>query len=189
MNLIDTPGFNDTQRPDVEILNDIVDYIRSRNLKIVAVIYLHRITERKVTGSTRLNLRMLRAMCGEHYIQNIVFASTVWGTVSETSMAATELRETEINTSKSFWGDMLDRGAGYERWTGTAESARAIVQLCQRRKDVPPLNIQIELDKGKSMEETTAGIILTEQLRQRRERELAELAEEEEERKELEEKN
>ncbi|TID14201.1 hypothetical protein E6O75_ATG09280 [Venturia nashicola] len=119
-------------------------------------------------------------MCGEHYIQNIVVATTMWGTIPSTSMEEALAREAELYTSKSFWGDMIKRGARYIRWDASSEDAQDIVEKCLTKSEAPPLAILLELTNGITQEETSAGQILTEQIRQRRESERAELEEEQE---------
>jgi hypothetical protein len=179
--LVDAPGFNDSRRSDMEILRKIVSYIWSRQLTIVGVIYLHKITEKKITGSSRQNLRMLRAVCGEHYIQNLILATTMWGTVPQNSLKDTMDREVELHTSKSFWGDLIDRGAVYTRWDATSEGAREIVAQSMTRENAPRLEIILEMEKGFALEDTTAGKILTEQIRKQQEKDRAALEDEEEE--------
>jgi len=188
--LIDTPGFNDQKRPDTELLKSIVDYIRQQRFGITTVIYLHRITERKLTGSTILNLRVLRAVCGEHYLQNIVLATSMWATIPAQEMDDTVKREVQFNTSPAFWADMLEKGAKYFRWDETesidgANTAGQIVMSCEKRRDTPKLSILLEMEKGSKLEDTTAHQILTEEMRKRLEWERRALMEEEEEMRRL----
>jgi hypothetical protein len=190
VSMIDTPGFNDLRRPDTEVLQSIVDYINARKQKVIAVIYLHRITDKKITGSTKINLRMLRAVCGEHYYQNVKLVTSMWGTVPQASIEATVHREVELNTSPDFWFDMIEKGASYARWDEKLgehfNTAKQIVELCRSKKDAPILNILLELQKATTIEQTTAGRILTEELRKRQEKERKAIEEEEEELKMLE---
>jgi hypothetical protein len=184
--LIDTPGFNDKKRSDTELLESIVDYIHRHNFNIIAVIYLHRVTERKLTGSTMLNLRLLRAICGEHYFRDLVLATTMWSTVPAEEMNSTIEREVQLNTSGAFWDDMLAKGAQYIRWDETrrmndAKTAEEIVRICDKNKEVAPLNILLELEKGCKLEDTAAHQILTEEMKKRLEREKRALEEEEQE--------
>lgn len=169
--LIDTPGFDTLAKPDMEVLRSITRYIQDMKCYVISVIYLHRVTERRITGSIKLNLRLLRALCGEHYFQNTVLVTTMWSTVPVSSMEATCVREVELNTSSSFWADMIERGAKYARWEGSSERAKEIVELCLLKADAPKLNIIMELQRGFPLEETSAGRILTEELRRREEEE------------------
>jgi hypothetical protein len=190
--LIDTPGLNDQNRPDTEILTSIVDYIRQRRLKITAVVYLHRITERKLTGSAILNLRVLQAICGDHFLRNLVLATSMWEVIPTQEIDEAVQRELQFNMSPAFWGGMIKKGAEYLRWdeTGTVTAAKMageIITICERQeREAPKLNILLEMEDNCRLDDTTAYHILTEEVRKRLEREQREILEEqEEERREL----
>jgi len=184
VSLVDTPGFNDLERPDMEVLGSIVEYLRKeRQGNIVGIIYMHRITDKRILGSSRMNLRMLQALCGEHFFQNVVLATTMWGTVPKKILPDLETREAELNGSTVFWADMLERGSKYSRYENTIVSAREIIGTCLERINAPTLNIVLEIRRGLSLEDTSAGRILTEELRKREEKRRQELLEEEAEEK------
>jgi len=132
-----------------------------------------------------INLRMLKAVCGEHYFQNIKLVTSMWGTVPSASMAATFTREVEFNTSPDFWLGMIEKGAHYARWDENMgqhyNTAKQVVEMCRSKLDTPILNILLEMQKGATIEQTTAGRILTEELRKRQEKERKAIEEEEEE--------
>jgi hypothetical protein len=190
--LIDTPGLNDQNRPDTEILTSIVDYILQQKLNITAVIYLHRITERKLTGSAILNLRILQAICGDHFLRNVVLVTSMWKRIPAQEMNHAIEREAQFNMSPSFWGGMIKKGAKYLRWDEAktlleAQTAFEIINRCEHHaKDAPKLNILLEMEDNYRLDDTTAYRILTEEARKRLERERREILEEqEEERREL----
>lgn len=190
--LIDTPGLNDQNRPDTEILTSIVDYIRQRRLEIIAVVYLHRITERKLTGSAKLNLRVLQALCGDHFLRNLILVTSMWEAIPRQEREEAVQRELQFNTSPDFWGGMMKKGAEYLRWdeTGTVtagKNAREIITTCERQpREVPKLNLLLEMEDHGRLTDTSAYRILTEEVRKRVEREQREMLEEqEEERREL----
>jgi GTP-binding protein EngB required for normal cell division len=189
--VIDTPGFNDPKKRDLEVLQSIVGYIQTRNLKIISVIYFHRVTDKKITGSTKLNLRMLRAFCGEHFFQNIVLATTMWSAFPDASMEENMGREADLNTSDLFWADMIEKGALYVRWDETrrvehAMSAEQILRFCMRKKDAPALNIMLELSEGKSLKNTTSGYVLVQELEEKRAKRYRDLVEEKDQMRALE---
>lgn len=52
---IDTPGFDDTDRSDVDILGLITAYLQTRNsgeIRLSGIIYLHNITDTRMQGSS-----------------------------------------------------------------------------------------------------------------------------------------
>ena len=128
---------------------------------------------------------MLRAICGEHFFQNVALVTSMWGTIPLASWEATLVRETEFNLAPEFWADMIDKGAKYARWdeqmTGHGDTAKEIVENSRSKKDAPLLNIFLEMEKGATIDHTSAGQILTEELRKRQEKERKALQEEEEE--------
>ena len=193
--LIDTPGFNDLHMSDMEVLQSIIDYTVSKSQQVIAALYLHRIVDRKITGSAAINLRMLRAVCGEHFYQNVALATSMWSAISSEGQPDAEAREVELNTSTGFWGDMFRKGAQYYRWDEARNNhtytAKQMVELCKsntlrKNASLPNLQIMLELERGVSVEETSAGHILTEELRKRQERERKALEDEEEDTRALE---
>lgn len=136
--LIDTPGFDDEKLPEIEVLDSIGKYLQSNTqLRILAVIYMHRITDKRVTRTSRLSLDMFQAFCGQHFYQNVILVTTMWGVVPENIVPQLVQREAELNDSNVFWGDMKRKGAQYARHLGNTESGRDIVDLCLR-KETPP---------------------------------------------------
>ncbi|RDL31500.1 uncharacterized protein BP5553_09709 [Venustampulla echinocandica] len=181
--LIDTPGFDDTVRPDMEILASIASYIRDpRHAPPVGVIYMHRITDKKMTGASRMNLEMLRAVCGEHYFQNVVLVTSMWDTIpAARPLSEFEAREAELMASTEFLGDLVDKGANPRRYLGDGPSATQIVDVLCNKHQAPPLKITLELSRSMQIEDTTAGRILTAELRKREKKRLHEIEEEREE--------
>jgi hypothetical protein len=181
INFVDTPGFNDTTRSDMEILQAVVEYINDTSTPPIAgIIYLHPITDQKITGSARKNLEMLKAVCGEHFFQDIVLTTTMWNTVPESREFDMQRREKEL--TNGMWKDMLEKGSGYARYVGTSTSGVEIVnKILDRGKNQPLLKIIKEIKDGVKLEDTAAGQIITAELRKREEKRRQEEAEEEEE--------
>ncbi|KAK0714014.1 hypothetical protein B0T26DRAFT_719270 [Lasiosphaeria miniovina] len=67
--LVDTPGFNDTNRDDLDILRAVANFIASSPAidipPVAGVVLTHNITQNRVTGSARLNLAVLKALVQE----------------------------------------------------------------------------------------------------------------------------
>ncbi|OCH83803.1 hypothetical protein OBBRIDRAFT_742684, partial [Obba rivulosa] len=65
--LIDTPGFDDTTKSDTDILKMIAVYLSTtyeNGYKLSGVIYIHRISDFRMTGVSRRNFTMFRKLCG-----------------------------------------------------------------------------------------------------------------------------
>ena len=83
MYLIDTPGIDDTRRGDTEVLEDVAFYlskIYEQDIKLAGIIYLHRITDVRISGSSLRNLKIFKALCVEekNVFKHVVLATTMW---------------------------------------------------------------------------------------------------------------
>ncbi|KDQ18742.1 hypothetical protein BOTBODRAFT_154735 [Botryobasidium botryosum FD-172 SS1] len=171
--LIDTPGFNDTTLSDAEILRTVANsfnYVYLGGRRFTGIIYVHRISDNRVGGSSLNNLKMCQALCGEQAFRNLVFCTTFWDQVSP---AVGEAREKELK--EDYWADMLTHGASVHRHDRNGDTARDIVR---KMFDFSPLVLTIQtelLDEGKALMDTTAGAQVNEQLRIIEEKRLAEL--------------
>ena len=79
--LVDTPGFDDSERSDTEILLEITAWLseaHKEKLKLSGIIYLHRIPDLRVGGAAVANLQMFRGLCGDSNLESVVLATTMW---------------------------------------------------------------------------------------------------------------
>jgi hypothetical protein len=66
---------------------------------------MHRVTDKTLTGASRMNLDMLRTLCGEHYFQKILFVTSMWDIISAGQLLREYgSREAELMTTE-IWGD------------------------------------------------------------------------------------
>jgi hypothetical protein len=181
--LIDTPGFDDTNRSDAEVLKDVAFWFSaaySRGTRLAGIIYLHRITDIKMFGSAKRNLRMFKKLCGDENLNSVVLATTHWKDkegkpVPEDVGLA---RVQELKETPDFWGEMVERGSRIERHDGSKESATRIVSNLVDRKIRVILEIQKDMvDKKLNLNDTNAGQALQEELIEERKRSEARLAE------------
>ncbi|KAF8055864.1 P-loop containing nucleoside triphosphate hydrolase protein, partial [Lyophyllum atratum] len=156
--LIDTPGFDDTYIDDREILRRIAIWLArsyDENMKLAGVIYLHRISDNRMSGSARKNLDLFEKLCGKNAAERIVLATTMWSRVSPEDGARRETQMTE-----KFWKDMVSHGSSLKRLDGTQSSALGIVDFILTKDiiDPVPLLIQQEMvDTDKIFEKTEAA--------------------------------
>ncbi|KAJ6032524.1 hypothetical protein N7540_003256 [Penicillium herquei] len=151
--LLDTPGFDDTTKSDVQVLKEIATWLASsfkEKILLSGIIYLHRATDRRMQGSARKNVLMFRQLCGDTFFQKkkVILVTTMWDTVS--AMEASERRkyeslEKELKEAPEFWGKMLKSGSSYHRHLNTAQSARQIVQQLVNRDPPVATSLQEEL--------------------------------------------
>ncbi|KAJ8111811.1 hypothetical protein OPT61_g5686 [Boeremia exigua] len=170
--LVDTPGFDDTERTDTEILLQISGWLSSAytaKLKLSGIIYLHRIPDVRVGGSGVKNLRMFRGLCGEDNLGSVVLATTMWDSVAH-DMSIGEMRETRLKEDPNLWGKMIEHGSKVLRHDRKETSGMEILRYLIGRKAKITLAIQTELnDEKKTLNDTGAGAALVTELERVRE--------------------
>ena len=85
------------------------------------MLYLHRISDDRVAGSSLKYFRLFEKLCGEDF-SHIVLTTTVWDEVDEQVGTA---HEQELMSD--FWRPMIERGASVKRFLYTRESAFEIL--------------------------------------------------------------
>lgn len=79
--LVDTPGFDDAMRNDTEILKEIAYLMKQLYLKqtwLSGVVYLHRITDERMRGSSLKGLSVMKKLCGDHGYGQIALTTNMW---------------------------------------------------------------------------------------------------------------
>jgi len=80
--LIDTPGFEDAPPGSLHALRKIAAMLQSTpSLEVTGVVYFHRITDGRLTGSARFNLSIFKQVCGERFFPHVAFVTTMWDIV------------------------------------------------------------------------------------------------------------
>jgi hypothetical protein len=178
INLIDTPGFNDTDRSDTEVLQEVSYWLAesySQTQKLVGIIYLQKINENRMGKSAMLNLAMFKQLFGEDCFRNIVLTSTMWSD-REDQIALEERHEEELVRSNSFWGPLVRKRAQTRRYDGTYERSVSIISMLDHRlKIVQDIQRQM-VDEGKTLAKTPAGRSLEEELKKERKNHQEELS-------------
>lgn len=158
--LVDTPGFNDTNRSDTEILTAVADWMKGSykaDMRLSGIIYLHDISDTRMTNSGLLNLNMFRNLCGDHNLKNVILATTKWGV---TPLQDARRREKDLTSDTRFWRPMIAAGAVVRRFENSPESATDLVKkiLDKGQKIVP--TIQQEVVDGTKLADTQAGAVI-----------------------------
>lgn len=173
---VDTPGFSDTNLSDTEVLQMIADYLAAaykQDLKLSGIIYIHPISDNRVTHHTTKNLEMLRKLTGEKNLKGVVLATTMWDRVTELEGVK---RESELRGK--FWKLLIAMGARTVRHNDTPESARTIASTLLGNK---PFYLQLQEEMGKdnkALRDTAAGrevMLEIVRMKEEHQRELAEM--------------
>jgi hypothetical protein len=187
--LVDTPGFNDTQRGEYEILRKISVWLASalvssprtsrillltlrrcrydNDTKITGLVYLHSIGDARMGGTALLSYDLFREICGQDAFSRVVMATTHWGAVSAHPEAG-QIREKELNTG--FWAETLTHGARYQRIQTPQHVGDVIEYILAKQFEArrPATQIQKELvELDKRVAQTEAGKKLEDTLQKR----------------------
>lgn len=183
--IVDTPGFDDTNLSDAEVLKIIAHFLSTtyrQEIQLAGVIYLHKITDNRLGGSGAKNLRMFKKLCGENFYSSVVLATTMWGNMVGSEMLAMgEERERQLIDNSDWWGLLTQRGSKVFRHDDSdpRESALAIVGHLLDTGHNAVLDIQRQLvDEHRTLQETAAGEEVSEDLiamKKQHEEDIAEL--------------
>ena len=161
LNLIDTPGFDDTIETDFAILTTIATWLKDscvvlqvykqyrliryhsykQGATLGGVIYLHDITAPRFEGPARRNLETFRNLCGKDALDHVVLGTTKWGL----GVPGSEENHRELVTN--YWKPLIDMGAQVRRFDGSRESAQSLIDAIISTPFEQPLNqtvLQIE---------------------------------------------
>ncbi|KAJ3571941.1 hypothetical protein NP233_g3417 [Leucocoprinus birnbaumii] len=172
--LVDTPGFDDTNRSDFEVLGEIARWLRvlgkplanaarSRR-RLSGILYLHRITDTRMTGSATRNLQIFQKLCGDSYYRRVILVTTMWSPDFGPEEQL-ECERLEAALQESHWQPMIHLGSQVLRFLGTLESAQDIVNQivgveCQEQQNTLEQIIEIQTEmlvEHKSVPSTQAG--------------------------------
>ena len=156
--LIDTPGFDDTNRSDTTVLKEIATWLTdsySHEIKLSGIIYLHRITDNRMGGSPHRNLRMFGELCGDQAVKKVVLVTTMWDR-GKTDEQTHNQRERDL--FDNYWKTMINYGASTARFLNSADSAWKIIDPILKHHETEVLLLQEELvDLKRALNETQAG--------------------------------
>ncbi|KPM46150.1 hypothetical protein AK830_g255 [Neonectria ditissima] len=194
--LVDTPGFNDTDRSDTETLSILARHLGAsyaNGARVHGIILLHPISNNRMSGSGIRSIEMIKAMCAFSSYANLAIATTMWP--ESPDPAETRLlvaREADLLEQQKYFGCLVSQGATLLRHSEKgcrdpsveAASAKRIVAHLLRQSDMHTadvLRLQREIvDEEKTIGETLAGIAISRELyevRQEHERQLQKLKE------------
>jgi len=163
--LIDTPGFDDTDLSEVEILKLISGFLAehySRGAILHGLLFFHRISDIRVGSVSRRSFSLFRNLCGDA-MRNVAFVTTMWDKVT---LAEGEAREIELGNDPRFFRPTLDQGAFMIRHDNTIESARDIIRRIFSNHPIP-LDIQIDLvEKKRTLFTTNVGRVFADEVDQ-----------------------
>ncbi|KDQ08572.1 hypothetical protein BOTBODRAFT_37863 [Botryobasidium botryosum FD-172 SS1] len=153
VHLIDTPGFDNTEMADGDVLYLIGTYLADiyrSGRQLTGILYLHSINSNQAGIQ---NIRILEKLCGDNAMASVTICTTMWNNVSEHVGA-----EREQELAARLWNNMISKGATIRRVLDppTEEDMAYATKLCLRKPVT--LDIQREIvDEGKSVFNTKAA--------------------------------
>ncbi|KAF3143218.1 gTPase, IMAP member 8, variant 2 [Orbilia oligospora] len=156
VNLVDTPGFNDIERSDADILLDISKCLVTLSRaggELRGIIYLHNLALPRFSGTCKAHMEMLQKICGDKGIGNVFLVASNWDSGNEDTCI---LREQSLHSK--YWRSFINEGATFTRFRNSYESAAVIVAQCAWKEPVV-FDLQKEiLEDGLLLESTRAGL-------------------------------
>ncbi|PVF93008.1 hypothetical protein CPB86DRAFT_877474 [Serendipita vermifera] len=158
--LLDTPGFDDTNKSDIDVLEEIASYMSQtykRGRLFDGILYFYSIDGRILGGPTSRYVKVFQNLCGDDALASVIVVTNLWGLLADQELG--ETRERELKTSPEFFQPLIQQGARLMRHNNTVESAHSIVlSLFSETHRQEKLAIQAEIvDECLILEETSAA--------------------------------
>lgn len=163
--LIDTPGFDDSERSDAEILALVASHMfqtYEEGMLLTGVIFVQPINQQRLLGSEMRRNRLFKKILGEDAFNRVIVATTMWNQVSEVEAMS---RMDQRQNREDVWGDMVKHGAKVVRHDDNEASAKAIIRRLMGFSSPVELQFQKELmSVGGKVVLTSAGRQMDEDL-------------------------
>lgn len=159
---------------DVDLLRKVASALdamhREAEIQLVGLIYMHRITDQRVAGSSLKSIRIFEKICGEENFPCITLVTTMWNLLSKEQDHHKGLeRESTLLDKDEFFGRMARGGAKVARDRGEHSTAWAIVGDMVGRKENIVTALQREMaEAGRTLDDTTVGHFLREHINEAR---------------------
>jgi hypothetical protein len=119
---------------------------------VAGILYVHRISDNRMQGTSLKTLRLLVNLCGVNAMSSVCLVTTMWDEVAE----ATGVRR-EAELEERFWKEMMDNGCKNRRFDNTFDSAWDSVADVVRNSSGRPLRLQEEMGgDNRRLSETAA---------------------------------
>ncbi|KAI6013453.1 P-loop containing nucleoside triphosphate hydrolase protein [Pisolithus microcarpus] len=152
---VDTPGFDDTCRSDQDILRSIAEWLEKKyrgHVTLSGIIYTHRITDERMSGSVCKNLDIFARLCGDRAAGGVRLVTTMWDKAKNKELAESRVSQLEQN----FWRPLIEAGARHERFE--ENSSMCAWEIIDDLTGGEALLLQEELvDGGRKLNERTAS--------------------------------
>jgi hypothetical protein len=136
-------------------------YIKNEDL--IGVIYLHKVSDNRFSGSSKRNLRTFKAICGDGYSPRICLATTCWAK-KEDERGYEDDDQKHHELIKAKWEELIANNAMVFEIKDKSEKypiqiLDRILQIGESETRKVCLQLEIAKDK-KKIHETSAGKVL-----------------------------
>jgi hypothetical protein len=159
--------------------------VYQRGGRVSGMIFLHRITDPRMSGSALKTLEIFKLLTGTAAMSIVRLVTTRWNEMDlmGPDQEKANRLEDQLRTTDKFWGAMIRAGAISLRHDNGKKSAEAVILSLSGRTDPPPkLAIVKEiLDESRSLLDTAAGSFIdrdNDELRKQFEKEVEKLKQE-----------
>ena len=132
--------------------------IRRGGRQLNGIIYLHRISDPRMGGTTKKNLRIFREICGDERLGHVRIVTTNWNFVD---MIQGTSRERDLVLGA--FEPLIMEGAISCRHDRGLKSAQKIMSQLIHQEPIT-LKIQEELNAGRTLGDTSAGALIVEEM-------------------------
>ncbi|KAL9636122.1 MAG: hypothetical protein Q9164_003027 [Protoblastenia rupestris] len=158
VHLIDTPGFDDLERSDVEILQEVMfwlSYAYDNGFFLNGIVYLQSIAAPRWTAASQRSLEIFKALCGAQNYKSVVLATTFWDTIAEGDDEAQERYKSLVDV---HWKDLKKAGSHIQPASYGYSWATLLIDRIVSKGTKHVLQVQSEMQiPGANLRDTTAG--------------------------------
>ncbi|KAF2728662.1 hypothetical protein EJ04DRAFT_90907 [Polyplosphaeria fusca] len=163
--LIDTPGFDDTHKSNAKLLEKVAGLLctlyTTRCISLVGLVYVQRISDTRVAGSSLRSIRIFEKLCGKNHFKNVVVLTTMWEvleTAGEEAYRTGMERAKALRDTPEFFGNLVHRGAKIIASGNNFESSLGVIEYLADQETNVVTDLQIEMvDMKKTLAKTSVG--------------------------------
>ncbi|KAL4064648.1 P-loop containing nucleoside triphosphate hydrolase protein [Scleroderma citrinum] len=155
--LVDTPGFDDTEISDVQVLEMISDWLVKtyrRKVLLSFILFFHRITDNRMSGTPLRNLQVFQKLCGHKAMSRVILVTTMWDEIE------VEIGQERLDELKGgYWKPMIAKGSKTFEHRNDPSSALELLEMIVHDKgERTRVALQREItDLKMKLPETGAG--------------------------------
>ena len=121
---------------------------------------MHRISDTRVGGTSKRNLRMFQKLCGQDSFKNVIIVTTMWDRVT---LVEGQQREQELMLGDDLFKALVDGGATMARHDGN-RLALDVIQDLSHSDTIAQIVRELVIEE-KSLLDTEAGMELQSEVR------------------------